>query len=128
VPTDIGRTAPAEAYIDVIWDLGCVAVAAAHLIVKHLHLGGHCLTHDRPEPGSLVAAHSENREGSIEFRSHEDPPFAGSRGAFIRGAAAAVVAGLGFLSTAGLERALERFTGFDPAHFSAYRILLAFTD
>src|SRR5215813_5666961 len=119
VPTDIGRTAPAEAYVDVIGDLGCVTVAAAYLIVRHLHLGGHRLTHDRPEPGSLVAAHSENREGSIEFRGHEDPPFAGSGGAFIHGDAAAVVRGLRFLPTGGLERALERFTGFDPAHFSA---------
>src|SRR5262245_52287818 len=48
VPTDIGRTAPAEAYVDVIGDLGCVTVAAAYLIVRHLHLGGHRLTHDRP--------------------------------------------------------------------------------
>src|SRR5215510_5412976 len=49
VPTDIGRTAPAEAYVDVIGDLGCVTVAATYLIVRHLHLGGHRLTHDRPE-------------------------------------------------------------------------------
>src|SRR5262249_33758937 len=48
VPTDIGRTAPAEAYVDIIGDLGCVTVAAAYLIVRHLHLGGHSLTHDRP--------------------------------------------------------------------------------
>src|SRR2546426_883645 len=91
MPADIGRTAAAEANIDVIGDLGCVAVAAAHLIVGHIHLGGHGLTHDRPEPGSLVAAHGEDREGSIEFRGHEDPTFACAGGALIHGDSSAEV-------------------------------------
>src|SRR5207247_5482556 len=88
---DIGRTAAAEADIDIIGDLGCVAVAAAHLIVGHIHLGGHGLTHDRPEPGSLVAAHGEDREGAVEFRGHEDPTFAGPGGALIHGDSSAEV-------------------------------------
>src|SRR4029453_19650882 len=129
MPTDIGGTAAAEADIDVIRDLGCVTVVAAHLIVGHTHLGGHGLTHERPEPGSLVAAHGEDREAAIEFRRHEDPTFAGSGRALIHGdPATEVLPRFRFLPAGGVERCLERFAGFDTGHFSPQRVLLAFAD
>src|SRR5262245_16383429 len=105
MPANIGRTAAAEAYVDVIGHFGCVAVAAAHLIVTHTHFGGHGLTHDRPEAGSLIAAYGEDREAAIEFRRHDDPTFTGSGRALIHSDPAAVVrARFRFLPAGGVER------------------------
>ena len=117
---DIGRAAAAEADIDAVRDLGGVAVTTTHLIDRHLHLRGHSLTHDRAEPGSLIAAHRKDREASIEFGSHDNPAFTGSGPALVhRNAATTAWPRFGFLPSRRIERRLERFARFDAGHFSA---------